>query len=278
MKPFHSLLLTVTAISSIGLAGCLETLGAVSKTTIESRGIRIVGAGEGTDFNDSVRPFNWHEGTSVALLIRRPEGNIIDIDRDASKVTRFVDSAGTDLLKKEKKEGKSALFNMHNTFGMMPQIKKDGRAAMIELGAPRIPVKGATGLEAVGSLKLVCASTKKVFKQAIDLKVGTKVSVGPVPFEIIKIGKPQWGNAAMAVTFKATKPLDSIHEIRFSSNGKEIETKSGGQSSMEAFGVLKIEKTINFVAKADAATIEISAWQDMKRVDVPFDLKLGLGF
>ena len=267
-------LLAATCLGFIGSPFCAL---AQSGVTVEARGLRIVGAGVGDDFQDSVRPFNWNEGTSVALLIRRAEGGITKIDRDASSVTVFQDNTGTDLLKQPEQNGGKTMFSSQGGIGMMPQLKKDGTAAMVELEGPGLPARGATTLKAQGTIALVCASTKKQFTQEIELKVGSKVTVGPVPLEITKVGKPDWGNAAMAVTLTATQPLDAIAAIGFSSQGAKIETHDGGQSSMKAFNQLKVEKTINFDKKVDSATIEIDAWQDLKHIKVPFDLTIGVG-
>lgn len=277
MNTTSRIIVPLVAALSITIAGWPFCSVAQSVATAEARGIRIVGAGEGADFQDYVRPFNWGEGTSVALLVRRAEGGIIDIDRDDSTVTRFEDSTGTDLLKKPKQRSTKMMFTSQSGFGSMPDIKKDGTAAMLELSGPGLPAKEATELKVQGTVSLVCANTKKRFTQELELKVGSKVTVGPVPLEITKVGKPDWGDAAMAVTFKATQKLDGIAGISFSSQGQKIETKDGGYTSMQSFNIIKVEKTINFPRKVVAATIEIEAWQDMKHLEVPFNLTVGLG-
>jgi len=266
-----------TAIT-LGFAGWpLGSNAAESAATVEACGIRVTGPVVGDDFQDSVRPFNMFEGTTVALLVRRPAGGIIEMDRDASKVTRFEDNTGKDLLKKPESKGGRTRFSGEGGFGMMPDIKKDGTVAMLELDAPGLPAKAATSLKAQGTIQLLCASTKKRFKQDIEFKVGSKVTVGPVPLEITKVGKPDWGDAALAVTFAANQELDAIAGISFSSGNTKLETRDAGRMSTKAFDKVRVEVTINFEQKVDAATIEIDAWQDLKRVALPFDLTIGLG-
>jgi len=267
----------VLATYSLGLIGLPLGLMAQSGVSVEARGIRVVGAGAGDDSQDSVRPFNWSEGTTVALLLQRAEGGIIDIDRDASSVTSFEDNVGTDLLKESKQGDDRAMFSSQSGFGSMPQINKDSTAAMLELSGPRVPAKGATALKVEGVVMLVCASTKEHFTQALDLKVGSRVTVGPVPLEITKVGKPDWGDAALAVTFTATQRLDTIARMSFALEGESVETRDAGQTSMQAFGTVKVEKTVNFDDKIDAATIELDAWTDLRRVKVPFEVTIGLG-
>lgn len=267
----------LVAATCLGVSGNAFCAPARSLFTVQARGLRVVGEGVGGRFHNAVRPFNWSQGTSVALLIRRAEGGIIGIDRDASTITRFQDSTGTDLLKQPEKKGAAMMVSGRGGYGMMPRITKDRSAAIIKLNGPAVPAKGATAVKAQGTIVLVCANSKKHFTQPIKLKVGSKVTVGPVPLEITKVAKPRWGNAAMAVTFTATQPLDAIAGISFSSHGQKIETRDGGQSSMKAFNTIKVEKTINFAKKIDAATIGIEAWQDIKRVKVPFDLTIGVG-
>lgn len=271
----HIIIVRLVAAFGIGFAGWPSL--AQSAGTVEARGIRVVGPGEGVEFQDSVRPFNWSEGISVALLVRHPEGGIIDIDREASTVTRFEDDKGTDLLKQPEQKKEKTMFSRQSPFSMMPQVKQDGTVALVELEGPSRPVKEATRVKAQGTILLVCAKTKQRSTQELKLEVGSKVTVGPVPLEITKVGKPDWGDAALAVTFKAAQTLDAIAGISFSSQGTAIQTRDGGTTSMQAFNRITVEKTINFEKKVDAATIEIEAWQDMKRVEVPFDLTVGLG-
>ena len=44
-----------------------------------------------------LRAFRWRKGTTVALLVTVPEGGLIAVNRDETKVAKMTDDRGTDL-------------------------------------------------------------------------------------------------------------------------------------------------------------------------------------
>ena len=236
---------------------------------IEVRGVRVVGEGYGEGMG-GVRAFNWSKGTSVGVLVVFPEGGLIAFNRDASSLDKMADDKGTDLKLRDR-FGESG-------FGMMPGISEDGKACMVEISGKGVPAKGAQEIAASGTLVFVCGSKKETFKQEnVLLKVGTKVQAGKIPFEISKVGAPDWGEEPLQITLKTSKDCSAISEIKFlDAAGKEIRSSEAGTVSM-TYMVTQVEKSFNLAEKVETVTVAITYWMDMAEKKVPFDVKAGLG-
>src|SRR5258705_314302 len=66
-------------------------------------GLRVVApSGEG---KDKMGAFNRSPGVTVALLLTAPEGNIVSVNQEASKLISFTDDKGTDLLGDSSRRG-----------------------------------------------------------------------------------------------------------------------------------------------------------------------------
>jgi hypothetical protein len=140
------------------------------KTTVEVRGLRLVGKAYGDEWR-GLRAFNWTPGTSVAVLVQRPGGGIIDMDEDKSEITALTDDKGTNLL-----EG--ARFG--NTGFSFTNVAEDSKALMTELKGPKVPAAGATKINAKGSLVLLAATEQKTAKTDVGpVEKGRKLKAGP---------------------------------------------------------------------------------------------------
>jgi hypothetical protein len=254
----------VTLLCAV-LVLCLSTAATLgAEPTVEARGLRIVGKGYAAE-PDMTRPFNWSPGTTISALVVLPKGGLISVVDKESKLTHYADNKGTDLLKAKGKFSRPRISA--NSFN----ISKDKKACVIEIQSPGLPAKGIVTFKT--------GSTKKTFTQKnIAVKAGTKIDAGPVKFTILKTGKPQWGNAPLSVTLKATQDISNIDKMRFlDAAGKVIKTSGGGTMTSRNFGNFNVEKNILFPAKATSFTIEITYWMDAKTVKVPFKLTTSLG-
>ena len=237
---------------------------------IEVRGVRVVGEGYAEGMG-GVRAFNWSKGTSVGVLVVFPEGGLISFNRDASSLDKMADDKGTDLKVRDR-FGESG-------FGMMPGISEDGKACMVEIDGKGVPATGAQEIAASGTLVFTCGSKKETFKQEnVLLKVGTKVRAGRIPFEISKVGDPDWGEAPLQITLKTDKDCSAISEIKFlDAAGKEIRSSDAGTMSMSGMGMTQVEKSFNLSEKVETVTVAVTYWMDMAEKKVPFSVKAGLG-
>jgi len=238
--------------------------------TVEVRGLRIVGKGHG-EMMTGVRAFNWHEGSTLALLVLIPDGGIIALDSKTSKLDKFVDNKGTNLLVGESRWGQAGIESR-------PSITKDGKACMVELSGKSVPAKGATHILASGTLVFNCASKKKTVQHKnVALKKGTKIA-SAIPFTIDKVGKPDWGDAPLQVTLEAKQDLTNVAEIKFfDAQGKEIESRQSSSSRMRMGPLVTVKRSFTLKKKVDVATIAITYWMDMRIVKLPFNVKTSVG-
>jgi len=241
-----------------------------AKPTIHICGIRVVGTGF-KDKESEQQPFNQPQGTTLAILVRQPSGELIGFDEQESVLSAFTNDKGDSLL--DKKE------SFDEGFGSFPQVSKDGKAAIIELSAKRLPGKGARELRAKGSLAFKTGTQKKTaVEKAVALKKGTTFSVGPIEITIKQTGKPQWGDEPLEVTFEMGKAGDSLAGVRFlDDKGTPIKSSASSSASMRLAGMVKLNKSYRLARQVETATVEVTYWTDMKTVRVPFDLTVGLG-
>ncbi|MAE67691.1 MAG: hypothetical protein CMJ18_25840 [Phycisphaeraceae bacterium] len=240
-------------------------------TQLSVRGLRIVGAPYGDD--QTMRPFNYFPGTTLSALVVHSSGGLIELDDDASKITSFVDSRGTNLLEGEDRFGRAGL-------GMFPSFSEDGKAALIEINGPATPARGATSISAEGALTFRVATRKKTFSQSnVALAAGTQIKAGPFTFKLTETGKPDWGEEPLQITLEAKQDLGALAEVRFKdADGKLIESKSGGSMRSSSFGNVTVQSAYRLARKVESVTFEIDVWADMRTVKVPFAAKTSVGF
>jgi len=257
--------------SLISLSG---SLFAQTTPTLKVSGIRVIRETIGEGFNGLV-PFNTQsKGTSLALLIDTGGGSIIKIDDDASKLESFTDSSGADLMVKAKG------FN-RNGFGSFPKVSEDGKMALVEINAVGVPAKGADKVTAKGTLVIHTASKKKTVKSMpIELKKGTKFTLGGIELKITKAGKPDFGDDPLAVQFQTSnKAIQMLAGVKFyDSSGTEIESEESGSSSM-GFGKKFTYGEDYDLKKAvtGKVIVEFEVWTDLKESEIPFDITAGVG-
>ena len=252
---------------------------------VEVDGVRVTGAGYGSGMR-AIKPFFWIKGTTVALLVTKPEGGIVAVDTGKLRLVKLADDKGTDLMAAPGTIGEIPMI-------ASPQISADGKACFVELIGPGLPAKGATSIVASGRFSLRCGSKKETARQQnAALRPGAKITAGPMTFEISKAGKPEFSfdsTGALAnpsttptekfeVTLRTNQDCSNIVSVTFlDAAGKDLGATPSMSSSMGMPGMMTSERTFVLPKKVDTATISITYWTDVKEVLVPFDVKATLG-
>lgn len=253
--------------------------------TVEVRGVCVTAAAYGSG-REALRTSS-SKGTTVTLLVTVPGGGLIAVDDEKMQLAKLADDKGTDLRAAPETIGEMRMVPM-------PQISADGKACLVELNGPGLPAKGATAILASGSISLKCGSKKETARtEHVALKPGTKVTAGPVTFDISKVGKPQFSfdfagpsdtpsktppAEKFEVTLHASQDCSNIASVTFlDAAGKDLGAKPGSSSSMSMPGMTTVEKSFVLPKKVDTATISITYWTEVKEVTVPFDIKATLG-
>ena len=263
----------IAVVAALGLAGGLATAqptaGAAEAGKVSVAGLKIVKPAH--DEDQDLRAFNWFAGTMVALLVERPTGGILELNDDESKLESFTDDKGTNLLSGEDKWGRNGVKDS--------TIAEDGKAAMITIQGSSLPAAGATKLIAKGKVVFNVATKSKTHKsEKVAIKNDQKVTVGGISFTIKEVGKPDWGDAELSLTLKASQDLSAIKTVRFlGADGKEIKSDRGSRMRSAWGNKVTVEWKYDLDKKTDQAVIEVEIWDDMQQVAVPFDIKTSIG-
>lgn len=242
-----------------------------SGITVKVAGLRIVD--EPIDEDQSMRAFNWFAGTTISLLVQRPEGGMIAVDADATELKRVADDLGTDLLAGEDDFSR-------NGVGSFSTFNDDGTAVLLEINATRRPRAGAKSVRVVGTLAMMCASKKKTVTHSnVPLTEGAEIELGDVTFTIEDIGKPDWGDAVVELTIATSQDLGALNDITFyDSDGELIESRVIGTSSWSGRDGGENRWTLTLDKKSDPMRVDGTFWLDMNTVRVPLDLDVSVGF
>lgn len=272
MQAFFRTFLSVTFAAVCTFANATAAVAQEGNdVSVEARGLRIVEKGYGENMS-GVRPFNWYPGTTVALLLHRPAGNIIEVDLDASTLDHFTDDRGTNLLQKaEKSWGRTG-------FDLYADLSEDGKAAMIEVAGGTVPARGAKSLQAAGTLKLVTArGSKNVKVGEVAFAADESFKVGDVTFTVKSAKPSDWQDDVYEVTFRTTDNVDAIAELTFERDGQAIESQRNMTSTMGMGDNVTTQWTYLFDNKLESANVAADVWVGLETHDVPFDIDVGLG-
>jgi hypothetical protein len=218
-------------------------------------------------------------GTQVFLRYADPSKRFIKLETDVSKIETFKDDKDTDM-NKDLKTSKG--FTRRAGFGSFPKISPDGKSVGFAITSPNCPAPGAKELVLAGTVTLVAAKSVKTEEQkAVSLEKGSKVTIGPAPFEIVeaKDMKPDnWSKMLFTMTFQTGKSVDSIKKISFLDEaGKEIKSRRAGRISMGVTGKRTHKFEYQLEKKHKTATLKIEYYEGLERVSVPIDLRTGVG-
>ena len=207
----------------------------------------------------SAKPFHSDNGTTLVLWVKMPAGQgLIEIDEDTSLLQKFADDKGT---------------NIGGKFGSFPEEFKDGTGGIIEIRSSGFPASGATALVAEGSLSMTVATgTRKTRVPTVQLKNDAKFMLGSTSITVAEVatdGEDQ--------TFTLKLPRQVMTSIKnvafFDAKGAPLD---GHRTSS---GYMNDNAEMGFSVKTPLKTftLEFEAWQGLKTIKVPFNVKAGLG-
>jgi hypothetical protein len=260
--------LILVVASFVAIAAPLS-YAAEEKPAVTVEGIRIVT--KGYTGQEDLRSFMWTEGTTVSLMLFMPEGGIVEFKKDASKLESITDDKGTDLTKSEKKStfGTVAGFDAWSS-----KKSNDTKAMLFDVVCPGVPKAGAEEIEVKGKIVIsVGSKTETAETKDVELKLDSKIKTGAADLEISNLGKG-WGDYVMSISIKGKGSIAVIKLISFfDENGKELESNRSGYSAWGQEFTLDYQ----FKKKVDKATVKVEYFTDLKDVEIPLDIKTGIG-
>ena len=259
---------TASILIILVVAGFI-TCATGAETTVTVEGMRTVSGGY--TGQEDMRAFSWTEGTTIALLVYREDGGLVEFKKDDSVLEAFTDDKGADLTKTEKK----STWSTPAGFSAWPKISDDAKALMLEVIGPAAPKAGATTINLKGKIVVsVGKETSETENKDTALTIDSKVKAGDMELEISSVGKPSWGDAKLSINFKGKGDPSVIKEVQFFDEaGKEIESERSMTSSWGG----SFEWQYNLMDKVGKANVKVTTWTDLKNIEVPFDIKATVG-
>ena len=207
----------------------------------------------------SAKPFHSDNGTTMILWVKMPAGQgLIELDDDTSLLQKFSDDKGS---------------NIGGKFGNFPEEFKDGTGGIIEIRSSGFPAAGATALVAEGSLSMTVASgTRKTRVANMQLKNDTKFMFGSTSITVAEV---EADGESQTFTLKLPRQImTSIKNVAFfDAKGAPVEGRRTGTGYMNDAG----ELSFSVKTALKTLTLEFEAWQGLKTIKVPFNIKAGLG-
>jgi hypothetical protein len=264
MKTQAMLGMLLLALAPQGPKAKAEVVGIhVTKTPYKEDKDLWVGSGSGS-------------GVRLDVIVTSDEGGIIKLDDKKSKITKFADDKGTDLLKKP--AGSDDGFSGFGPIGPFAKVSKDAKACLLNVDGKSVPASGARTLQLEGTFVLIVGKGKEVAKENVELRKGATFKLGGVAFKIDAVGKPDFGDAAMQLTL-STKEGSKVAQVRFlDAGGKEIDAKPAGSSAMSFGDDTSYSWNYDFKQEVKAAAIEVTLWKGVANLDVPVKVSVSVGF
>lgn len=234
------------------------------EATVRPSGVQVVWEDPKDEFG-GFSLFNAMKPVSLALLVDAGDAALIEMDEDASKLISLKDDKGTDL--------KGEIWSF-------PKISEDGKLARVQVQGEKSPAKGARSIQASGKLVFHSASETETKKGELGkVAKGEKVVIGDdLKFEIKSAGKPQWGDEPFEVELEIKRDIPEVAAFRFyDKDGKEIESSEGANSRMGFLGKVTLSKSFRLEKKVEELRVEVDVWADLKTVEVPFEVEVGVG-
>ncbi len=213
-------------------------------------------------------------GTKVVVLVAVDEGGIIKLDERKSRLTKFSDDKGTDLL--AAKPDKDSFSS--GPIGSFPKYSRDRKGCVVDLQAHASPAPGAKSLLVEGTLAFSVGKDQEGIKQEkVDAKKDTVFKAGAASFRITEAGKNDFGDDPMKIALESKDGL-KIAKIRFlDAAGKEIESRLGSHGSMSFGGDATYSWDYTLKQMQTTVTVEVTLWKKVELIQVPVKLNVSLG-
>ncbi len=228
--------------------------GAALKS-IKVVGVRMVSA---VDKKLDIRPFNYDEGYTLAVLAELP-GSVLDVT-DKSALTSATSSDGTSLLKGERDWDRRLGF---------PKLSADKASVIFDVDL-KLPAPAAKGIKEIsGTLQYrVSGGAKEIDLGLKSLKAGTKGTELGASIEKIKEGWSKDGSQDMEIKLKLDP--DNLKSASLVVDGVKTEINRSGYSSSGG------TTTFTFASKSafpEKGSIVIEIFDKVQTFDVPFKIE-----
>ncbi len=223
--------------------------------SIKVVGVRMVSA---VDKKLDVRPFNYDEGYTLAVLAELP-GSVLDVT-DKSSITSATASDGSSLLKGERDWDRRLGF---------PKLSADKASVMFDVEL-KLPAPAAKGIQEIsGTLQYrVAGGSKEIDLGLKSLRAGTKGAELGASIEKIKEGWKKDGSQEMELRIRLEP--DDLKSASLVVDGAKTELERRGSSSSGGI------TTFTFASKTafpETGSIGVELYDKLQTFDVPFKIE-----
>lgn len=217
--------------------------------------------------------FAFRDGTTVGVLLTTPGKRIVDVDVESSKLERYVDDKDFEMVNPKGEKPRPGEFATPWLEGF-PRISKDGQHCLVNLRSPRTPSENASKVLIKASVALQVGSDPKTeeFKDTA-LKPGDKIKLGNFT---LQVPKEQFGGGTSLSIISDQPNVGSV--VFLDAEGKEIKSFPGGSSKTGIFGKSEYHTYFGFEKKVEKATIQLTYYSKIEKIEVPIDIQIGIGF
>ena len=225
------------------------------------------------------KKYDLQKDSSIELkiLVTSPTKAILGFKKDSSKLIRFDDDQGTNLLKEKNGRRTASFWPFTNYYD-----KK--RQCVVTLNSPGTPSSKAGKLHLQAELVFQCASDKTATKEAkITPSTGGSFTFGDAKVAVsdkaeMSFGSPDSNKKKGHVSFKSSKPFDNIASITFfDTKGKKIKHEEAGSGSMGFMGKKEYYIGYDLDRKMNTYIVKITYYSGGATVTIPIDQKIGVG-
>jgi hypothetical protein len=213
---------------------------------------------------EKVQPAGARSGTAVVLQLHLPGRHPVGVDFEGSKLAAAGDDKGTDLARSPK-GAPGQVFSPR----ARPAKEPDRVQFLVKL--PECPALGAVKVRLKGTAVVLCG-TKEKTGEVKDAKLVPKATVKAGPVELT-VAERQPTNATL-LAVKSTLPLKALEFVdakgQVLQSAARIERDDSAKPPVYA-------GTCALRDKLDQATVRLTWFEEVERLQVPFDLEVGLG-
>lgn len=223
--------------------------------SIKVVGVRMVSA---VDKKLDIRPFNYDEGCSIAILAELP-GSVLDVT-DKSSINSVTASDGSSLLKGERDWDRRLGF---------PNLSADKASVIFDIDL-KLPTASAKGIKEISGILQyrVAGGAKEVDLGLKSLKVGAKGTALGASIEKIKESWSKDGSQDMELKLKLDpENLKSAHLVV---DGVKTEIKRNSYSNMGGTTTFTFSSKTAFPEKG---SIVIELYDKVQTFDAPFKIE-----
>jgi hypothetical protein len=241
---------------------------------IEVAGLAVVRENIDAAEAEPYKPFGLERGTTLSLIFRLPEQRIVSFDQGESSVGSLVDDKGTNLM------AISHRLQVPGFLGHGCGVLKNGQMAHVEIFGGTPPVAGTTMVQARGHAVFFTGSqVAKVTTDPIKAEKDAEVRAGEhFGFQLSRWEAGGIGGNGANLTLRLEFHPAIIAGLRFSDGeGNPVESRPAGVAVERAGDKRVFLLHHQLAAMPRSLSLEIEYWSDLQRVEVPFDVKAGVG-